>query len=126
MWSAAGGNAVFLDYEDAPSTAASRLLALGLEVGELDRVGYFQVAGPWQDADIIWLTELVKVGTVELVVLDSVPESLAAEGADENHSRDVGRWAARLASAIGPSRRLCPPGGPCHQSRGGTGTLGPG
>ena len=36
------------------------------------------------------------MGTVELVVLDSVPESLAAEGADENHSRDVGRWAARL------------------------------
>ena len=92
----AGGFAVFLDYEDAPSTAASRLLALGLDISELDRVGYFQVAGPWQDADVIWLTELVKVGTVELVVLDSVPESLAAEGADENHSRDVGRWAARL------------------------------
>ena len=92
----AGGNVVFLDYEDAPSTAASRLLALGLEVGELDCVAYFQVAGPWQDADIIWLTELVKVGTVELVVLDSVPESLAAEVADENHSGDVGRWAARL------------------------------
>ncbi len=90
-----GGNAVLADYEDGPTTATARLLALGLTVPDLDQIAYLQVTGRLSEEDLAWLGELSKLG-VDLVVIDSVPESLAAEELDENHSGEVGRWVSRL------------------------------
>ena len=89
-----GDRAVFLDYEDGPGTAAARLIALGASIDALGRVRYVQASGPIDDAGIAWLLD--RAERAALVVLDSAPESLAAEGGDENSSGDVARWVARL------------------------------
>jgi hypothetical protein len=89
-----GGRAVFLDYEDGPGTVAARLIALGVSIDALGRVRYVQASGPIGDGGIAWLLD--RAEQAALVVLDSAPESLAAEGGDENSSGDVARWVARL------------------------------
>ena len=89
-----GDRAVFLDYEDGPGTVAARLIALGVSIDALGRVRYVQASGPIDDAGIAWLLD--RAERAVLVVLDSAPESLAAEGGDENSSGDVARWVARL------------------------------
>lgn len=90
----AGERALLLDYEDCPATAAGRLLAMGATAEDLGRVLYARVAGRIEEPGRAWLAE--QAPTVALVVIDSVPEALAADGLDENHAGDVSGWAARL------------------------------
>lgn len=92
----AGGHAVICDYEDTASTAASRLLSLGIDPDAMERVSYFQISGPVSEVGRSWLVDLVARTSVRLVVLDSVAESLAAEGCSENDAVDVSTWMARL------------------------------
>ncbi|MHB8671604.1 MAG: AAA family ATPase [Acidimicrobiales bacterium] len=91
-----GGVALILDYEDTPATAARRLRALGVDAEGLSRVVYLRGAGSIEIAGLAWLAQLVRETPVDLVVIDSAPESLAAEGLEENSSTDVTRWVSRL------------------------------
>ena len=96
----AGGHAVICDYEDTASTAASRLLALGTEPGAMEQVAYVQIGGPVADVGRSWLVDLVTSASVRLVVLDSVAESLAAEGCSENDAVEVSSWMARIPRTL--------------------------
>ena len=92
----AGGRAVILDYEDAPARVVGRLLSLGLEPAALGSVAYLNVSGPIGTTGFSWLEELVCHDGVGLVVIDSVAESLAAEGLSENDSVEVAAWTQKL------------------------------
>ena len=92
----AGGHAVICDYEDTASTAAARLLALGTDPEAMERVAYVQIGGPVADVGRSWLADLVTSTVARLVVLDSVAESLAAEGYSENDAVEVSAWMARI------------------------------
>ena len=91
-----GGRALILDYEDTPARIAGRLLALGLEPSALGSVAYLNVSGPIGPTGFAWLEELVRHDGVGLVVIDSVAESLAAEGLSENDSVEVAAWTQKL------------------------------
>jgi hypothetical protein len=95
----AGGRVMFLDYEDTASTCASRLLSLGTRVEQLARMQYMTVGGAISDAGVAWLTALVADG-VDLVVVDSAPESIAAESFNENSASEVALWVARIPRAL--------------------------
>ena len=96
----AGDHAVICDYEDTASTAASRLLALGIQPEVMELVTYVQIGGPVADVGRSWLVDLVKSTSVRLVVVDSVAESLAAEGCSENDAVEVSSWMARLPRVL--------------------------
>lgn len=92
----AGGNIALLDWEDSPRTAAARLQALGLSLPLFEQVGYFRPSGPLPSEDVARLGQLVADPGIALVVLDSVAEALAGEGADENDAGAVSGWAQRV------------------------------
>ena len=91
-----GGTAMFIDYEDTPSSAVSRLLALGVPREVLrERFTYVRPDGPLIDrqgrvaGQTMARLEAVRA---DVVVVDSIGESLAAEGFKPNDDDDVTRW----------------------------------
>lgn len=92
----AGGFALWLDFEDNEGTMAGRSLALGFQEAMFDRLVYAQVTGRLERPHWAFLAELAKTGLVDLIVVDSVAESMAVQGLDENDAGDVTRWGAQL------------------------------
>jgi AAA domain len=95
-----GGHVLVLDYEDSAATMVSRLNALGADYSHLKAVTYFRVVGPIDEAGLAWLVSLVESGEIQLAIVDSASESLAAEGYDENSAGEVTRWVSRLPRAL--------------------------
>lgn len=93
---AAGGNAFWLDFEDNEGTMAARSLALGFQETMFDRLVYAQVTGRLERPHWAFLVELAKTGLVDFIVVDSVAESMAVQGLDENDAGDVTRWGSQL------------------------------
>jgi hypothetical protein len=91
-----GERVAFIDYEDTPHTFVHRLACLGLEDDALARVEYLRATGALDDANLAWLVDLIDSHGIALVVIDSVPESLASEGANENSATEVASWVARV------------------------------
>jgi KaiC/GvpD/RAD55 family RecA-like ATPase len=99
----AGGRVMVLDYEDTDRTCVSRLLSIGASVEEFVRVQYMTVGGAIGDTGVAWLTSEVADG-VDLVIVDSAPESIAAEGFNENSASEVASWVARIPRALARAR----------------------
>jgi hypothetical protein len=83
---------IFIDFEDGPVTAVTRLAALGVPPSATTLLTYLRPVGRLDAADMSWLTALIADHHVALVVIDSVPEALALHGLDENSSMDISAW----------------------------------
>jgi hypothetical protein len=88
------GQVIIVDYEGTAAKTAARLLALSVEVSELARLLYLSPAGRMGDAGRSWLGSVVHDHPVQLVVIDSAAEALAAAGFSEDDAGDVTAWIA--------------------------------
>jgi hypothetical protein len=94
---AAGGSAMYLDYEDTTVNCVNRIRALG---GRDDHLrGRFvhvnpeaAIAGP----ELAQLAEALDRMNPDLVVIDGIAAALAREGLDENSNTDVAHWIERV------------------------------
>lgn len=96
----AGLRAALIDYEDTPAAIIDRLRRLGLTDSEiLARFTYIQPSGPLIDRagriQAATLRRLEDLGA-DLVIIDSVGESLAVEGLNQNDDDAVAQWFRRL------------------------------
>jgi hypothetical protein len=93
-----GDQAVLIDYEDTPATATTRLKQLGVTNQQLLRFHYINPPEAIQDrngrmeastiATLNWLAD----NKPALIVIDSVGESIATEGQDQNSDGEVATW----------------------------------
>lgn len=95
-----GGTGALIDYEDTPSACVHRLRLLGLTDDQIrTQFHYVRPDGP-----LITKSGRVDVGTlakleelvVDIIVIDSVGESLAVEGLPPNDDDAVTQWFRRL------------------------------
>lgn len=92
----AGGKAAIIDYEDRPEGITARLVALGLTVEECARIRYY---GPLTGI-LTGIGRLeAELADVDLIVVDSTGEAMAAGGVKANDDDDVARW-VRLAKRL--------------------------
>ena len=99
-----GGNGALIDYEDTPQSAFNRLTQLGVTPAQIvAQFTYIRPHGPLglrtgrtDDRTLALLDDL----DVELVVIDSVGESLAVEGLPPNDDDAVTMWFRGLARRI--------------------------
>lgn len=92
----AGGSAMYLDYEDRPTTIAGRLLALGVDralLADRARFRYIDPTGAIGQAERAHLAKVLGELDPDLVILDGVATSIARCGFDENSNSEVTRWA---------------------------------
>jgi hypothetical protein len=89
---AQGQGAIFFDFESTPGRVADRLRALGADPQTVSTLlRYIQPDGPFGIATLDELRGLV-AGGCGLVVVDSVSESMARAGLDENVAAEVIGW----------------------------------
>lgn len=92
----AGEAAMLIDYEDSPLSAVSRLQALGVTDDAIrTRFVYVRPLGPLIDRQgRVAANTIKRIDAVrpDVVVIDSIGESLAAEGLRPNDDDDVTRW----------------------------------
>jgi hypothetical protein len=97
-----GERTLYIDAEDGPKGFATR--ALQMDEGLLDALVYFQV--PNGVPDMEKLGDVIREGSIGVVVLDSLGEMLAGAGKDSNSEKDVTEWGAQVAkplAALGPA-----------------------
>src|SRR5690606_13599475 len=102
-----GGIGALIDYEDTPMAAVNRLRLLGLGDDEI-RAGFRYVR---PDGPLVTRGGKVAGGTVaalealgaDVVVIDSVGESLAVEGLPPNDDDAVAQWFRRLPRMLARS-----------------------
>ena len=91
-----GGTAMLIDYEDTPAAAVSRLRALGVDdIALRERFTYVRPDGPLIDRQgrVAGRTMArLEALAADVVVIDSIGESLAAEGLKPNDDDQVTRW----------------------------------
>lgn len=92
----AGGRGALIDYEDTPSACVHRLKLLGLTRSQIrDSFTYIRPDGPLKTksgkVDVRSLSKLEGLD-VDVVVIDSVGESLAVEGMAPNDDDAVTQW----------------------------------
>jgi hypothetical protein len=103
----AGGNVLFLDYEDTAASNTARLLAIGTPIeliSDPTRYRYARPSGAMGLAELAELARLLATLEPDLVVLDGVASALALNGFDENSNTDVNAWsvmAVRPLTEIG-------------------------
>jgi len=87
-----GHHVVYIDFEDSPMTAVTRLLALGVEPVRIrSHFHYARPDEPLSDAARADLEPMLALGPT-LVVLDGVTEALTQNGLDLRDNLDVARW----------------------------------
>lgn len=91
-----GGTAMLIDYEDTPASTVSRLRTLGVDDQAMrDRFAYVRPDGPLIDRQgrVAGHTMArLEALAADVVVIDSIGESLAAEGFKPNDDDQVTRW----------------------------------
>lgn len=101
---AAGGRVLYLDFEDAPSSIVSRLLALGADPREIvERFEYVRPSDPFTGAAF---RGLLDGPSYELVVIDGVSEAYSLLGLDPYNNPDAAKFLAALPrplAALGPA-----------------------
>jgi len=91
----AGGNALYLDYEDSPRGIVNRLLKMGTDpdlVLDQTRFGYIRPEAGLGAAERAKLHAITDELAPDLVIIDGVANALAADGYDENSNPDVVAW----------------------------------
>jgi len=96
----AGGTGALIDYEDTAAACVHRLMLLGLTTQQIrTQFTYIRPDGPLVTKGgkvaVNTLTRLAEL-TADLVVIDSVGESLAVEGLPPNDDDAVTQWFRRL------------------------------
>lgn len=103
----AGGHVAYIDWEDHPASVMVRMRLLGCADQQiLEQFHYIQPDGPVTRATQAFLLDLVAEHAVELVVIDSLGESIASEGLNPDKDPEVARWfnlIARPLAAAGPA-----------------------
>lgn len=127
---AGSGCIVYIDLEASPVNIVGRLLDMGVKLDDIDH-GFIYLAptGPFRDAAVEELVDIVRRARAVFVVIDSTGEALVLEGAKPNADEDVARWfrvlptmLARLDydGEIGPAVAVLD-----HQSKSGGGSMWP-
>lgn len=90
----AGGNALYLDYEDSPRGIVDRLRKIGTAVELLapDRFGYIRPHVALGAAERARVHAIADELAPDLIIIDGVANALAADGYDENSNPDVVAW----------------------------------
>lgn len=95
-----GGKGALIDYEDTPDTCVHRLLTLGLDRRQIaEQFHYIRPDGPLATKSgrlNARAMELLQRLDVDIVVIDSVGESLSVEGLPPNDDDAVTQWFRRL------------------------------
>lgn len=92
-----GGTVAVLDEEGGPELTAARLVALGLEEAEAERLLYYPFESrAWTDPDIVAWHELMADEKPDMVIIDSVAVSMGNAGLDENVGKDTVRFFGRV------------------------------
>jgi hypothetical protein len=89
----AGRGAVYIDLEDHPRSVINRLILLGVTTATIR--GHFHYVHPdlhWTEMAAAQLATLIRSAHVGVVVVDSVGEAMAVDGAKPNDDDDVARW----------------------------------
>lgn len=100
------GTAILIDYEDNPRTAIRRLRQLGISPQQLQRFHYINPPTPIQDrngrmsASTINTLNWIENQKPDLIVLDSVGESIANEGSDQNDDSQVAAWSRLIPKRL--------------------------
>lgn len=96
-----GQHAVYLDFEDSPEGIIERLLALGVDIDDIeDRFHYIRPDDPIDLAAIAALTSLLEQHEPALVVIDGVTEVMVQNGWSIIDNDDVARFYAALPKRI--------------------------
>lgn len=101
-----GGTAILIDYEDNPRTAISRLRKLGVTNSQLQRFRYINPPSPIQDRNgrmspaTIETLAWIENQQPDLVVIDSVGESISNEGSDQNDDNQVTTWSQLIPKRL--------------------------
>lgn len=99
----AGRHAIIFDFEDGPRGFLSRLLALGLDIEQIDPHGdkpggahYFPVRLGMDDDDFRAVRAIVEQYPVSVALVDAVTEAMGADGLNPDKAVEVARWAASM------------------------------
>jgi hypothetical protein len=94
----AGDRVLYLDFEDAPASIITRLLALDTPAdGIITRFAYVRPTDPFPPGA---LTTLLAAGPYTLAVIDGVSEAYALLGLDPSDNLDVAKFLAILPRPI--------------------------
>lgn len=99
----AGRHAVICDFEDGERGFLSRLVALGLDIEQIDPDGskpggahYFPVRLGMDDDDFREVRAIVEQHPVSVVLIDAVTEAMGADGLNPDKAVEVAKWAASM------------------------------
>lgn len=96
-----GGSAGYLDLEDTGPAITKRLLQLGASPDAIrERFYYANPEGRFGPAERLQLFRALDRMNLDLVIIDSVGESLSREGLSEDKADDVMRWTDLLPRPI--------------------------
>lgn len=103
----AGGQVMYLDLEDTPSSIVARLRLVGLTDAQIIAgLDYRRPTEEFTDAAVLRLCTDLRRGGHDLVVIDSLGEAFALDGINEDKDNEVGPWlrrVARLMADTGPA-----------------------
>ena len=97
----AGGDTVWwIDFEDNEIGLTSRLLALGVDTGNLGRFRYYRPNDPLDPLERALLVRLAALEQPVAIVIDSTGESMAVHGVKPNADEEVARWFQTVAKPL--------------------------
>lgn len=97
----AGGRVLYVDLEDHIASVVARFRALGVADDFIaDDLDYISPAGPYTVPAQAAVQALVAERCHALVVIDSVGEGMAIDGAKQNDDDAVAQWMRRLPRAL--------------------------
>lgn len=89
----AGRTAIYIDWEDHPANVIGRMLMLGVAPDALAaNFKYVSPDGPATTHTVSWLESLAHDCDPQVVVIDSVGESMGSQGTDQNADNQVTQW----------------------------------
>lgn len=109
----AGRHVIVCDFEDGERGFVSRLIALGLDIEQIDPDGsapggahYFPVRLGMEEDDFQEIRNIVQDYQVSAALIDAVTEAMGAEGLNPDKAVEVARWAASMPkrfARLGPA-----------------------
>lgn len=106
----AGQSVVYIDFEDHAASLVGRLRSLGVHPDNIRKQFlYIQPQRAYSAEAVVYLEAAVESHQPSYVVIDSVGEAMAVEGAKQNDDDEVARWYRKLArriAALGPAVTL--------------------
>lgn len=94
----AGGQVMYIDMEDTPSSIVARLRLVGLDDDQIIAgLDYRRPTEEFTEAAVLRLCTDLRHGGHDLVVIDSLGEAFALDGVNEDRDNEVGPWLRHVA-----------------------------